>query len=59
MRLDNATALIIGANRGIGQAFVREALARAFAPMLGEALTRHVKQGLSAEPGVYLAEIRR
>ncbi len=66
MQLKNATVLITGANRGIGLAFAREALARGARKVyagardpgakevLADPLTRQVKQGLSAEPASYL-----
>ena len=51
MKLDNTTVLITGADRGMGLAFAKAALA---AKGGGALLTQQVKQGLSAQPGVYL-----
>jgi len=58
MQLHNATVLIAGANRGIGLAFVRDALEAGAEEVLGDELTQQVKRGLSAEPGIYLRDAR-
>ena len=46
MKIDNASVLVTGADRGIGHAFAEEVLA--------DELTQQVKLGLSVQPGVYL-----
>lgn len=56
MKLDNATFLISGANRGIGLAFTKafDALEAGADEVLADEMTQQVRQSLSAQPGVYL-----
>ena len=55
MQLQNAVVLITGANRGIGLAFAREALARCAGKVYAGARSPESVTVLKAGPPVYLA----
>jgi NAD(P)-dependent dehydrogenase (short-subunit alcohol dehydrogenase family) len=44
MKIQDAVALVIGANRGLGLAFTRARV---------DELSQRVKQGLAADPAIY------
>ena len=61
MKIYDATVLVTGAHRGLGLALVRESLAldaleAGAEEVIDDERARQLKQGLSAEPGVYLLD---